>query len=61
MLLKIVKRAILGLLDPEDEEITTLITSHTIIPATQFKMPKSMNLLNSVFNLHTQVLHVHPE
>jgi len=52
---------ILGLLDPEDEETTTLLTSHTIYPATQRKIPQNMNLLNSVFNLHTQVLHVHRE
>ena len=33
---------ILGLLDPEDEEITTLITSQTIYPATQRKIQKKI-------------------
>jgi len=44
---------ILGLLDPEDEEITTLVTSQTVYPATQRKIPENINLLNFVFNLHT--------
>jgi hypothetical protein len=52
---------ILGQLDPEDEEITTLVTSQTVYPATQRKIPENMNLLNFVFNLYTRVLHVHPE
>jgi len=52
---------ILGLLDPEDEEITTFLMSQTIYQATQRKIPDNMNLLNFMFNIHTQVLHVHPE
>jgi hypothetical protein len=34
---------ILGLLDTEDEEITTLLTSQIIYPATQRKIPENMN------------------
>jgi hypothetical protein len=52
---------ILGLLDPEDEEITTFVTSQTVYPETQRKIPENINLLNFVFNQHTQLLHVHPE
>jgi hypothetical protein len=34
---------ILGLLDPEGEEITPLLTSLIIYPATQRKIPENMN------------------